>query len=93
LTEIERKRVMADKFILIVDDEPETLKILSSRLSQEGYDIKCAVTGKEAADFFIEHYYNRPFDAILLDVGLPDISGCDVLKTIRQEEEIRGLRV
>ncbi len=28
---------------------------------------------------------------ILLDIGLPDINGCDVLRTIRQEEEIRGL--
>ena len=37
-------------------------------------------------------YYDRPFDVILLDVGLPDINGCDVLKTIRQEEEIRGVQ-
>lgn len=79
------------KSILVVDDEPEVRETLSSRLSKAEYEVKCAKTGDEAITAFVEAYYNRPFDVILLDVNLPDINGCDVLKTIRQEEEIRGL--
>ncbi len=80
-----------EKSILVVDDEPEILMALSSRLKKEGYKVKSVSTGKEATKAFVESYYDQPFDIILLDVGLPDISGCDVLRTIRQEEEIRGL--
>ena len=79
------------KYILIVDDEPQVRDILGARLLKSGYDVKPAATGCAAITAFVETYYQRPFDAILLDVNLPDINGCDVLRTIRQEEEIRGL--
>jgi len=79
------------KNILVVDDEPEVLETLSSRLSKAGYQVKCASTGQEATAAFVGAYYDQPFHVILLDVGLPDVNGCDVLTTIRQEEEIRGL--
>ncbi len=79
------------KFILLVDDEPDIRDVLSSSLNKVGFEVQCVGTGQEAVKSFIATYYERPFDVILLDVGLPDINGCDVLKTIRQEEEIRGL--
>ena len=79
------------KFILLVDDEPDITEVLGSSLRKVGFEVKCIGTGQEAIKAFIETYYDRPFDVILLDVDLPDINGCDVLKTIRQEEEIRGL--
>ena len=81
-----------EKYILVVDDELEVLGALNSRLIKEGYKVKTVETGKEATQVFVESYYDQPFDVILLDVGLPDINGCDVLKGIRQEEEIRGLK-
>ncbi|MCH8286918.1 response regulator transcription factor [candidate division KSB1 bacterium] len=81
-----------EKYILVVDDELEVLGTLNSRLIKEGYKVKTVETGKEATQAFVESYYDQPFDVILLDVGLPDINGCDVLKGIRQEEEIRGLK-
>jgi len=80
------------KHILVVDDEPEVRETLQNRLNKEGYEVKCASTGHEATSAFVQSYYDRSFDVILLDVGLPDIGGCDVLRTIRQEEEIRGLK-
>ena len=79
------------EFILVVDDEQVVRDTLSSRLNKEGYQVQCASTGQEATTAFVQMYYDQPFHVILLDVGLPDINGCDVLKTIRQEEEIRGL--
>ena len=79
------------KSILLVDDEPDIIEVLGSSLRKVGYEVKCTGTGEEAVHAFIEAYYERPFDVILLDVDLPDTNGVDVLKTIRQEEEIRGL--
>lgn len=80
-----------NKYILVVDDEIEITKALNLRLTKLGYQVICANTGKEAVKAFLEAFYGQPFDVILLDIGLPDVNGCDVLKTIRQEEEIRGL--
>jgi len=80
------------KYILVVDDDADVLKALSSRLVKAEYKVKCACEGKEATAAFVESYYDKPFDAILLDVDLPDINGCEVLKAIRQEEELRGLK-
>ncbi|MBN1868962.1 MAG: response regulator transcription factor [Candidatus Omnitrophica bacterium] len=79
------------KFILLVDDEPDIRDVLGASLRKVGFEVKCAGTGQEALRMFLKTYYDRPFDVILLDVGLPDVDGCDVLKTIRQEEEIRGV--
>ena len=79
------------KCILVVDDEPDICEALFSQLSKAGYAVKCVGTGTEATTAFIEAYYKNPFDIILLDIKLPDVNGCDVLKTIRQEEELRGL--
>ena len=79
------------KFILLVDDEPDIREVLSSSLRKVGFEVETVGTGQEAVKAFIDTYYSRPYDVILLDVDLPDINGCDVLKTIRQEEEIRGL--
>ncbi|MCK4883127.1 MAG: response regulator transcription factor [Candidatus Omnitrophica bacterium] len=79
------------KYILVVDDEIEVTKALNLRLTKLGYKVVSVSTGGEAIKAFLEAYYTKPFDVILLDIGLPDVSGCDVLRTIRQEEEIRGL--
>jgi len=79
------------KYILAVDDDPEVLAFLQTRLTKRGYKVKTVETGQDATNAFVQSYYDRPFDVILLDIDLPDINGCDVLKTIRQEEEIRGL--
>ena len=79
------------KKIVVVDDEADVKKALSLRLNRLGYNVTSVGTGKEAVQTFLDYYYSQPFDVILLDIGLPDISGTEVLKTIRQEEEIRGL--
>ncbi|MCK5082757.1 MAG: response regulator [Candidatus Omnitrophica bacterium] len=79
------------KCILVVDDEVEVTKALRLRLTKLGHEVTCVSSGGEAIKTFLGVYYSRPFDVILLDIGLPDVNGCDVLRTIRQEEELRGL--
>ncbi len=65
--------------ILIIDDEPQIRKLLSISLSNEGYDILEAETGSLGIALAANH---QP-DLILLDMGLPDMDGLDVLKELR----------
>lgn len=65
--------------ILIVDDEPKIIRFVKASLSLSGYDILTANSGQAALDQFNEE---NP-DLVILDIGLPDIDGLDVLQTIR----------
>jgi two-component system KDP operon response regulator KdpE len=70
--------------ILIVDDEIQIRRLLSHTLVEAGYSVLTAESGalglKEAA-------YQRP-DAIILDLGLPDLAGIEVLKQLRTWSQI-----
>jgi two-component system KDP operon response regulator KdpE len=67
--------------ILIVDDEPPIRKLLRMGLTSQGYDVLEAQNGKVA----LELISNNP-DLVILDLGLPDIDGLELLKRIRQRE-------
>ena len=64
--------------ILVVDDEPPIRKLLRIGLSAQGYETLEAANGKAALEMLAE----KP-DLIILDLGLPDIQGLDLLSTIR----------
>lgn len=66
--------------ILIIDDEPQIRKMLSITLSSNDYKIVEAATAKEG----LATVANHPPDLVLLDIGLPDQNGHDVLKHLRQ---------
>ena len=70
--------------ILVIDDEIQIRRLLSNTLTEAGYSVLAADTGtlglKEAA-------YRHP-DAIILDLGLPDLSGLEVLKQFREWSRI-----
>ncbi|MDP2940069.1 MAG: response regulator [Candidatus Omnitrophota bacterium] len=70
-----------DKYkVLIADDEPDVLEVLSKKISQEGYDVVTAEDGKEALD---KIYKDSP-DVILLDIRMPKMDGFAVLKELRE---------
>ncbi|MDC0534232.1 response regulator transcription factor [Francisellaceae bacterium] len=69
------------KKILIVDDEPQIRKFLKKALLVLGYDAEDGVNGEHALQVLKEH---QP-DLILLDLGLPDIDGQDLLVLIREK--------
>ena len=71
--------VLKKATILIVDDEPKILRFIRTALNLAGYDVLVAGTGKEALELFDAH---RP-DLAILDLGLPDKDGFDVLREIR----------
>lgn len=66
--------------ILIIDDEAAIRKLLEITLQSAGYEVSHAGTGKEGMIIAASH----PPDAILLDLGLPDTSGHEVLKQLRE---------
>ena len=65
--------------VLVIDDEPQILRALRINLSVRGYEVVTAATGTAALHAAAEH---RP-DVVILDLGLPDMSGIDVLAGLR----------
>jgi two-component system, OmpR family, KDP operon response regulator KdpE len=68
--------------ILVVDDEPPIRKLLRMGLSTQGYEILEAPNGKASLELLA-----RNPDLIILDLGLPDIQGLELLRMIRARNE------
>jgi two-component system, OmpR family, KDP operon response regulator KdpE len=68
--------------VLIIDDEPPIRKLLRMGLTTQGYEILDAPNGKTA----LELLKNKP-DLVILDLGLPDIQGLELLTMIRARIE------
>ena len=71
---------MAGPKVLIVDDEPQIRRFLRASLQAHDYDVLEAENGKEAVKACT---VQKP-DLVILDLGLPDMDGLDVLKTLRE---------
>lgn len=61
--------------VLVVDDDPQILRAIDINLRARGYDVKCARDGREA----LVMASRRPPDLVILDLGLPDMDGTDVM--------------
>ncbi|ATO15245.1 DNA-binding response regulator [Micromonospora sp. WMMA2032] len=65
--------------ILVVDDEPQILRALRINLRARGYDVQVADTGAAALKAAAAH----PPDLVVLDLGLPDLDGTEVIRGLR----------
>jgi len=65
--------------ILVVDDEPAIRRFLKTSLSTQGYQVREAENGKQALDLMRR---DAP-DVLVLDLGLPDMDGLEVIKDVR----------
>jgi len=65
--------------VLVVDDEPQILRALRINLRVRQYEVHTAATGAEALEVAAEH----PPDLVILDLGLPDMEGVDVIAGLR----------
>src|SRR5262245_2920069 len=68
--------------ILVVDDEPPIRKLLRVGLTSQGYEVLDAPNGKAALDLLA-----RKPDLVILDLGLPDIDGLELLRRMRHRQE------
>ena len=71
-------------FILVVDDEPRMVRTLSINLRARDYDVESAGDGRSALQVMAE----RAPDVVVLDLGLPDMDGVDVLRRIRETSKV-----
>ena len=66
--------------ILCMDDNPDSRDLVRFTLLSEGYDITCVESGREAIDLVQREH----FDLLIFDNWLPDLTGTEVTKRIRQ---------
>jgi two-component system KDP operon response regulator KdpE len=69
--------------ILVVDDEPAILRFLCASLESQGYTVSTAADARTALDMVRRH----TADLVVLDLGLPDMDGLDVVRQIRDGGE------
>jgi CheY-like chemotaxis protein len=78
---------MAFKKILIVDDEPAIIEILTLRLVAAGYEVCTAKDGVEA----VEKVKSEKPNLIIMDVLMPRMTGFEAMEKIREDPESRGI--
>ena len=70
--------------ILVVEDEQLMLRLLKRTFSQQGYAVLTAADGEEAIEVYRSH--KEEIDVVLLDIGLPKISGANVFLKMKEEK-------
>ena len=69
--------------LLLVDDEPQIVRALTPALTAAGYTVETAATGEAALSLMA----GAPSDVMILDLGLPDIDGKEVIRRVREWSE------
>src|SRR5437868_8872034 len=77
------------KRVLIVEDNELNMKLFNDLLEAHGYTTLQTKNGREALDIARTH---RP-DLILMDIQLPEVSGLEITKWLKEDEELRGIPV
>jgi two-component system, OmpR family, alkaline phosphatase synthesis response regulator PhoP len=80
---------MSKASILVVDDDPEIVTMLSMRLAKRGYDVTTASDGNKA----IEVAKAGKFDIVLLDVMMPGKSGWEVARALKQDPATQDVKI
>jgi len=75
--------------VLLVDDNAQILMVMERLLKLHGYEISTAGSAKEA----LASARARSFDVLVSDIGLPDLSGWELMRQLRETVTIRGIAV
>jgi PAS domain S-box-containing protein len=84
-----KDRTDSSERILIVDDSPETLNVISSALERENYQVSVAKTGEKAIRIATD--YNP--DLILLDVLMPGLDGYETCRLLKGNDKTKGIPI
>ncbi len=79
---------MAAHRILVVDDDPGIVTLITAILKRDGYNALSAYSGEDA----LALYASAHPDLILLDLAMPEVTGFEVLEELRQREAETGRR-
>ena len=77
------------KRILVVEDNPDNMKLVTWILEDENYDVQGVFTGEECLEIVNE----QDFDIILMDISLPGMSGKDATRQLRSQERFQDLPI
>jgi two-component system cell cycle response regulator DivK len=83
------KKLLVPKTVLIVEDNDLNMKLFHDLLEAHGYDTLQTKDGMEALRLARQH---RP-DLILMDIQLPEVSGLEVTKWIKEDDELRSIPI
>ena len=75
--------------ILIADDNPNNLKVLSAMLAPKGYEVRVALDGKQA----LASIRKSPVDLVLLDIHMPGMDGYEVCDAIQADPALKSIPV
>jgi PAS domain S-box-containing protein len=82
---VERRR----QRVLVIDDDPKAVKLISSYFSESSYDVHQAYGGEEG----LAEIFNRKPDLVVLDLMMPGANGFEILKSIRGDAATRHIPV
>jgi two-component system, sensor histidine kinase and response regulator len=75
--------------VLVVDDKPDNLRLLSAILTDQGYEVRQALSGQMA----LTAAWTRPPDLVLLDIKMPDMNGYQVCEQLKTDERTRHIPI
>ena len=75
--------------VLVVDDNVDSAEILARLLRRSGHDVRTAYTGPTALEAAADYLP----DVVLLDIGLPGMNGYEVARRLRQDPQLKGVRL
>ncbi len=78
-----------DRKVMLIEDEPNIIEAISFLLTREGWEVETHSDGTDAVEVIVA---GAP-DLVILDVMLPGKSGMDILRDLRELEELAGLPV
>lgn len=83
------KKETNNKRVLVVDDDPIMVKLISVNLKLNDFQVVEATSGKEA----LETVAHRPIDLVVLDIMMPEVDGWEVLRQLRGDPKTEQLPV
>jgi signal transduction histidine kinase len=86
---MEKMEIQSGASILVVDDNAINCEVIHDLLATQGYQPKTALGGRMA----LELLQKESFDLILLDIMMPEVSGEDVLQSVRQDPHLKDIPV
>jgi CheY-like chemotaxis protein len=75
--------------ILVVDDEPDIVRVVVKLMTSRGHDVRTAADGQEALEQVVA---DRP-DVIILDLNLPTMDGFEVCRRLKSDEATRSIPI